>query len=472
MDATDLAYAGAAEQARLIASGEVTAREVVEATLSRIERVDPALNAYRVVFAERALAEADQADARVRGGDSRPLLGVPVAVKDDVNIAGEITAWGTAAHGPPRERDAEVVTRLRAAGAVVVGKTHVPEMTIWPFTETLTFGATRNPWNLDRTPGGSSGGTGAAVAAGLAGVGLGSDGAGSIRIPAAFCGLFGIKPQRDRVPLSPHDDAWHGLSVNGPLARSVSDAALFLDATADDPPPGGFLGAARTPPGILRIAISTKFPPGVIGRISGGTRKAFDDAAELLRSLGHHVQQRDPDYPPTAGLHLTGRYLRGIHDDVADSMPHPERLEPRTRGMVRLGGAWRPRQVAKLRAGEAAMAARINSLFDDFDVLLTPGPTHAPWRIGTFHGQGALRTLQAVASRVPFYGLFNATGQPAASVPMGFDGGGLPTAIQLVGRPRDEATLLSLAGQMEAERPWAQRRPQLAAGASAGAGAR
>ena len=465
MVATDLTYAGAAEQARMIADGDVTAREVVEATLQRIERVNPALNAYRVVFGERALAEADQADARVRGGDRRPLLGVPVAVKDDVDVAGEVTAWGTAAHGPAPARDAEVVARLRAAGAVIVGKTHVPEMTIWPFTETLTFGATRNPWNLDRTPGGSSGGTGVAVAAGLAGVGLGSDGAGSIRIPSAFCGLFGIKPQRDRVPLSPHDNAWHGLSVNGPLARSVSDAALFLDATADDPPAAGFLGAARTPPGRLRIAISTKFPPGVIAKLSDSSRRAFDDAAELLRSLGHEVVQHDPDYPRDAALNLTGRYLRGIHDDVAEAMPHPERLEPRTRGMVRLGRLgrlWPASRITKLRAGEAAMADRINSLFADHDVLLTPGPTHAPWRIGTFHGRGALRTLNAVASRVPYYGLFNATGQPAASVPMGFDGDGLPTAVQLVGRPRDEATLLSLAGQMEAERPWAGRRPALA----------
>ncbi len=467
MDATDLTYAGAAEQARMIADGDVTAREVVEATLQRIERVNPALNAYRVAFGERALAEADQADARVRGGDRRPLLGVPVAVKDDVDVAGEVTAWGTAAHGPAPARDAEVVARLRAAGAVIVGKTHVPEMTIWPFTETLTFGATRNPWDLDRTPGGSSGGTGAAVAAGLAGIGLGSDGAGSIRIPSAFCGLFGIKPQRDRVPLSPHDDAWHGLSVNGPLARSVSDAALFLDATADDPPAAGFLGAARTPPGRLRIAMSTKFPPGVIAKLSDSSRRAFDDAAELLRSLGHEVVQHDPDYPRDAALNLTGRYLRGIHDDVAEAMPHPERLEPRTRGMVRLGRFWPASRIAKLRGGEAAMADRINSLFADHDVLLTPGPTHAPWRIGTFHGRGALRTLNAVASRVPYYGLFNATGQPAASVPMGFDGDGLPTAVQLVGRPRDEATLLSLAGQMEAERPWAARRPALAADGAA-----
>src|SRR3954468_17761754 len=171
MDATDIAYAGATRQAELIAAGEVSAREVVEATLARIEAVDPVLNAYRVVFAERALLEADQADARRKAKEERPLLGVPVAIKDDTNMAGEITAWGTAAHAGVKDADAPVITRLREAGAIIVGKTNVPEMTIWPFTETLTWGVTRNPWDLDRTPGGSSGGTGAAVAAGAPGVG-------------------------------------------------------------------------------------------------------------------------------------------------------------------------------------------------------------------------------------------------------------------------------------------------------------
>src|SRR4051794_39433803 len=158
MDATDIAYAGATRQAELIADGEVSARELVEATLARIEAVDPLLNAYRVVFAERALLEADQADARRKASDRRPLLGVPVAIKDDTNVAGEITAWGTAAHAGVKDADAPVITRLREAGAILIGKTNVPEMTIWPFTETLTWGVTRNPWDLDRTPGGSSGG--------------------------------------------------------------------------------------------------------------------------------------------------------------------------------------------------------------------------------------------------------------------------------------------------------------------------
>ncbi|HSD80651.1 MAG TPA: amidase family protein, partial [Solirubrobacteraceae bacterium] len=209
MDATELAFAGAARQARLVAGGEVSARELAEAVLGRIERLDGELNAFRVVFAERALMEADLADARRRAGEERPLLGVPVAIKDDADLAGEITGFGTAAHGAPPRRDSDVVAHLRSAGAVVVGKTNVPELTIWPFTETLTYGATRNPWALDRTPGGSSGGSAAAVAAGFCGVALGSDGAGSIRIPAAFCGVFGVKPDRDRISMGPdHVDAW------------------------------------------------------------------------------------------------------------------------------------------------------------------------------------------------------------------------------------------------------------------------
>src|SRR3954451_2946438 len=217
MDATDLAFSGAAHQARLIASGEVSAREVVDAVLRRIERLDPALNAFRVVLSERAVAEAQQADARRRAGEARHLLGVPVAIKDDTDVAGVPTARGTAASDlTPRDRDAEVVRRLRAAGAVVVGKTNVPELMMWPFCESVSFGATRNPWALDRTPGGSSGGSGAAVAAGLCGLALGTDGAGSVRIPAAFCGVFGLKPTRGRVPVDPGLSAgWHGLNVAG-----------------------------------------------------------------------------------------------------------------------------------------------------------------------------------------------------------------------------------------------------------------
>jgi amidase len=456
MDATDLAFAGATEQARMIAAGEVSSRELVQTYLDRIGRLEPQLNAWRVVYAERALAEADQADARRGAGNERPLLGVPIAIKDDIDVAGEVTAWGTAAHGGPAAADAEVVARLRTAGAVVLGKTNVPEMTIWPFTETITFGATRNPWNVERTPGGSSGGTAAAVASAMVGIGVGSDGAGSIRIPAAWCGLFGIKPQRDRVPISPHDDAWQGMSVNGPLTRSVADAALFLDATTEI---GGFAEAAARPPGKLRIAVSTKLAPGQLVRISPDVRAAVERTAELLRSLGHEVSERDPDLPGSLMSNVVGRYLRGIHDDVRDAMPHPQRLEARSRSMARMGGLIPAGAVAKMRAGEAAMAARMNEIFDSADVLLQPGPVAGPFKVGQFHGKGALWTLNGVAARVPFQGWWNATGQPACVVPSGLDRDGLPVGVQFVGRPGDEATLLSLSAQIEAERPWADRRP-------------
>lgn len=461
MDTTDLAYAGAARQAALIAAREASSREIVEATLARIDALNPTLNAYRVVFAERALAEADQADARAKAGGDRPLLGVPVAIKDDVNIAGEITAMGTAAYGPAREADAEVVSRLRAAGAVIVGKTSVPEMMIWPFTETLTWGVTRNPWDLDRTPGGSSGGTGAAVAAGLAGVGLGSDGAGSIRIPASWNGLFGLKPTRDRVPIADHVDAWQGLSVNGPIARTVADAALFLDATVADAPGGGFLVAARTPPANLRIAMTAKAAPGVLFRLGADERRVYEELAQTLRSLGHEVVERDIAYPQTASLQVLTRYLRGIHDDVA-AMPHPERLERRTRSMARLGGLFSDSRVAAARAQEADLADRVDDVLREFDAILMPGPAGGPTRIGAYHGRSALWTLNAVSARHPYMSIFNVTGHPVAAVPGGFDADGLPVGVQLIGPKGGEAGLLSLAGQIEAERAWADRRPPYA----------
>jgi amidase len=456
MDATDLAFAGAAEQARMIAAGEVSSREVVQTYLDRIAQLDPQLNAWRIVFAERALAEADQADARRGAGNERLLLGVPIAIKDDVDVGGEVTAWGTSAHGGPVPQDAEVVRRLRAAGAIVLGKTNVPELTIWPFTETITFGATRNPWDVERTPGGSSGGTGAAVASGMVGLGLGSDGLGSIRIPSSWCGLFGVKPQRDRVPVAPHDDAWQGLSVNGPIARSVVDAALFLDATTDA---GGFVAAARREPGKLRVAVSTKLAPGQFARISPDVRAAVERTSELLRSLGHDVFERDPDLPASLMPHLLARYFRGVHDDVEQAMPHPQRLERRTRAMARIGGAIPAGVIVKQRAAEAGIAEQLNTVFEHADVLLTPGCVTPPSKIGQYHGRGAVWTLNGVAPRVPFFGWWNGTGQPACSVPAGLDKDGLPVGVQLVGRPDDEATLLSLSAQLEAARPWADRRP-------------
>lgn len=462
MDATDLAYAGAAEQARLIAAGEVSARDVVQATLDRIAALDPELNAYRVVFREQALADADAADARVAAGGELPImLGVPVAIKDDTDVRGEVTAWGGNAHGGPRAHDSDVVAKLREAGAILVGKTNVPELTIFPFTESLAFGASRNPWSLDHTPGGSSGGSGAAAAAGLCGVAQGSDGAGSIRIPAAFNGLFGLKTQRGTISLGPdHEDAWNGLAVYGPLSRHVADAALFMDATAVSPPPSSFRAAASAPPRPLRIAISTKIPKGAIAKVGADQLGAVQDIAASLRDLGHTVVEHELDYPLSAFQQVLVRYLRGIHDDAV-KVARPRNLERRTQGMSRLGGLVPASQLKKARDGEAEMAAHLNGIFDSYDIVLTPGPTGAPFRVGELHGRGALWSVNAAAARVPFYGVFNATGQPAASVPAGFDAAGLPLAVQLVAPPGDESILLALGAQLEGLRRWADRRPPL-----------
>ena len=443
----------------MLTAATITAPALLEIYLDRIARLDPQLRSFRVVLADTARQEALAAQRRLDAGERLPLLGVPVAIKDDVDVVGELTPCGSSAVSTPAAQDAEVVSRLRAAGAVIIGKTAVPELMIFPFTESLTFGATRNPWDTALTPGGSSGGSGAAVAAGLAPLALGSDGGGSIRIPSGWCGLFGLKPQRDRVSLAPHDDAWCGLSVNGPIARSVQDAALFLDVTTTMPAPdGGFVAAAAKHPGRLRIALSTKVPPPLIAKVGKEQRAAVDEAGALLRDLGHDVVVRDPDYPPAAAVDFLLRYLRGIYNDVR-VLPHQDRLEKRTRNMARTGSLVSERRMATVRAAESAVAERIQSIFDDVDVVITPGNATGPSRIGAYQRLGGIATLLGVSQRVPFFPTWNLTGQPAAAVPWGLDRGGVPLSIQLVGRPSDEATLLSLSGQIETARPWAHRHP-------------
>ena len=444
----------------MLAAGAISAPALLELYLERISRVDREVRSYRVVLVESARREAAAAQVRLDSGERLPFLGVPVAIKDDVDVAGEFTCFGSGAYDQAATADSDVVRRLREAGAVILGKTAVPEMMVWPFTETMSFGATHNPWDLAYTPGGSSGGSGAAVAAGLAPIALGSDGAGSIRIPASWCGLFGLKPQRDRVPLGPHDDAWCGLSVNGPLSRTVEDAALFLDATnTGKSPRGGFVKAAGRKPGRLRIALSTRLPLAVVARVGRAQQRALDGLEALLRDLGHEVLWRDPDYPAWAMYgHVLPRMWRGVYEDVR-KLPHPERLEPRTRAISRLGSLVSDRQIARIRAAEPTLAARVQSIFDDIDVLITPGTATGPSRIGQYQHRGGVGTLVRVASRVPFNVIFNATGQPAAALPWAFDGDSLPVSVQLVGRPSDEATLLALSTQIESARPWANRRP-------------
>ena len=455
----DLAFAGVARQAELVRDGEASPRELVELALERIAALDPQLNAFRVVLADQALADADRAGA-VGADDRGPLHGVPVAIKDDQAVAGQALTLGTGAHDDqPQPADSEIVRRLREAGGLVVGITRVPELTQWPFTETATGGITRNPWDPNRTPGGSSGGSGAAVAAGMVPVATASDGAGSIRIPAACCALFGLKPQRDRIPLTPRDEGWHGLAHLGVLTRSVRDSAVVLDALTGEAW-AEELEAENSPHPPLRIALSTKIPPPLLARLEPEQHVALEETAALLRDLGHEVVQRDPDYSPRMSIALVTRLLSGVYDE-ARAMPFPERLERRTRQQAFVGGQLR-RFLGWARRNEAADAARLNALFDDVDVLLTPALASLPLPVGRFEGRSGPVTFDGVSRFLPWLPAWNHAGNPAAAVPAGFTPGGVPTAVQLVAAPHGEALLLRLAAQLEAARPWADRRPPVA----------
>jgi amidase len=475
VDATELAFAGIGRQADLIAAREVSSRELVEIYLDRIERFDGELNAFRVVLAEKALLEADQADARARAAAdaplARPLLGVPLAVKDNIDVAGEITAVGTSAQDQPARADAEIVRRLRAAGAVVIGKTNVPELCAVPWTESESWGSTRNPWDPTRTPGGSSGGSAAAVAAGLVGAALANDGAGSIRYPAAYCGLFGLKPQRGRLPAAPDLDPFRGLSVNGVLTRSVADTARFYDAISEGPRDGGAPALAPTSMvaatdggqggsrGPLRIGVAINLPRMSLAGLHADHAAAVRETAELLGNLGHEVHEVKLDHGAVAPApELMIRFLAGVAD-AADALPHPERLESRMRMLTRTGGLMQRRPVGWARAREPRYGARMNRPFASCDVLLTPvTPKPAP-PVAACAGRGWFTTMLFALATVPYAAPWNVTGQPAAAVPAGFGAGGLPRSVQLVGRPNDEPTLIALASQLEAARPWTQSRP-------------
>lgn len=460
----DLWFAGVAGQAAAIADGTVSSRELVAGLLERIQRVDGRLNAFTAVRADRALAEAEACDAQ--RAERGPLHGVPIAVKEELDVAGEVTTFGGRANRRPRSADGEVVRRLRAAGAVIIGKTNMPEFGQWPFTESGAHGITRNPWDTGRSPGGSSGGTAAAVAAGLVPAAMGGDGGGSIRIPASFCGLFGLKPQRGRVTTAPAEHLWWALGTAGPLTRSVLDSAIVYDVVRGATPGDrfragrddtGFVDAARRPPGALRIGFTTRSAtPGV--RPDPEHVRAVRETAGLLESLGHRVEEVRPRFPDITTAFVP-QFLGGVRAEV-ELVEQPELLERRTRHAL-LAGRWvSPRVVdGAIRRGER-VAARANEVFDSCDVLLTPVTPHRPPRVGVLDGVGlvgaALRSLPVIA----YTALWNVAGNPAASVPAGFAADGLPLAVQLVGRTDDEATLLGLSAQLEQARPWAGARPE------------
>ena len=466
----DLAFAGVEALALMVRAREVSARELVELYLRRIEVLDPRLNAFRVTLAEEALAAADRLDAG-NPTDAGPLAGVPIAVKDDSPVAGQPLTFGSRSPAQPEPADGEVLGRLRAAGAIPIGITNVPELMLWPWTATDANGITRNPWDLSRTPGGSSGGSAAALAAGLAAAATGSDGGGSIRIPAACCGLVGMKPTRGRTSTQPRGEDAIGLAVYGALARTVTDSALLLDAiqgtTTGDvysapAPRGSFHEAALTVPDRpLRIAVSRKIPLGVIAFVSADQRLAWERTGRLLSELGHEVIERDPDYG-LVSLEFMPTYLRAAYEGYM-SLAQPELAEASTRQFARFGG-----MVVSERRRDSVLerrprtTKRITSLWEDCDVLLTPGIATSPIAAEGGHGRSALSAFNKAARFIPFYPVFNLTGQPAVSLPAGFGGDGLPLSVQLVGRVGAEEMLYSLSGQIEAARPWAVHRPALA----------
>jgi amidase len=468
VDDADLIFCGPRTLAAKIAVGEVSAREVVAASLSRIERVNPLLNAFRVTLAEEALAAAEELDARPREQVRGRLAGVPLAVKDDMPVAGQRMTRGSRSPAPVEPVDAEVIQRFRAAGAIPIGITNVPEMMLFPWTATAANGITRNPWNLERTPGGSSGGSAAAVAAGMVPMATASDGGGSIRIPAACCGLVGMKPSRGRVSAQPYGPGWLGLATFGALARTVADSAFLLDTIhgilpGDGEPAaaplGTFLQAALTEPvRPLRIAISRKLPAGTLARLSADQRRAWDQTARLLEQLGHTLEERDPDYG-AVGPEFIQTYLRAAHEEVS-ALADTSVIERSTRQLGRIGG----RVVSagrrdKLLARRAAATARIGRLWDDFDLLLTPGLAMTAIKAEGAYGKSAPVALNTSAGFMPWFPTWNLTGQPAISLPAGFDAAGLPLSVQLVGRHGGEETLYAIAGQIEAARPWAPDRP-------------
>ncbi len=429
-----------------VRSGRITARQATEDALARLRGSQGLTDAWQVIRYDAALREADGVDVRA-DRFALPLAGVPVAIKDNVAVSGEPMRDGTAASDPtPQPRDHEVVKRLRRAGAVVVGLTRVPELCIWGATDSA-FGVTRNPWDPHRTPGGSSGGSAAAVAAGAVPIAHGNDGMGSIRIPAACCGLVGIKPGPGVVPADLGADAWHGMSENGPLATTVADTALMLAVLADDASYG-----VLEEPGPLRLALSTRAPgPGlVVARAwADGARKV----ASALAANGHRLTEQAPDYPPTL-LTATAMALwtSGAAADAA-LLPHPERLERRGARHVAIGRQVVQRGFDPQRA-RRRWQDRVEGFFDDVDVLVTPTLAQPPIRARAWSRGGWPASIQANARYAPFAAPWNVAGYPAMSVPAGLDPEGRPLGVQLVARPGGERTLLGLAAQIERLRPW------------------
>ncbi|AZQ32859.1 amidase [Streptomyces cyaneochromogenes] len=437
----------AAEIAAAVREKQATPREVVAEHLARIERLDGRVGAFRLVRAEAALAEADEVGSRADLAEL-PLAGVPVAIKDNLAVRGESNRVGSAATpDTPADDDHVTVARLRAAGAVVVGLTNVPELCVFGTTEGV-HGTARNPWDTSRTAGGSSGGSAAAVAAGMVPIALGNDGMGSLRIPAANCGLVTIKPGHGVVPAGISDGDWFGMSENGPLATTVEDARLMLSILADTEV------VRPDTPGTHRIAVSLRSPLAGV-TISKPYATAARDAAALLIKAGHQVRRADPPYPMSLGVTSLTHWTAGTSVDAQGL--DPRQLTRRTRVHAAVG----KRFVDRVRAGASReeLRRRLEPFFAEYDVLLTPAlarrsPKSEPW-----HERGWLRNVMANTNYSPLTPPWNLTGWPAMAVPFGTLPSGAPAAVQLVGRPGSEAELLALAERIEALRPWRRTAP-------------
>jgi amidase len=467
----DTAFLPAVDLAALVRAGTASAREVVEAALRRIEALDGPLNAFVEVDGERALAAADDMAPR----DDRPFAGVPIAIKANVPVEGLCMNMGSrflAGHRP--DHTAYLVRRFRDAGFVVLGTTNMPEFGILPTTEPRHTGPTRNPWDAGRTPGGSSGGSAAAVAAGMVPIAHGNDGGGSLRIPAACCGLVGLKPSRGRISRGP-DLGDSFLAVDGVLTRTVTDTAVSLDvlagyevgdATWAPRPVEPYVTSMRRDPGKLRVGMTAGNPLGVEAQPE--CVRGMESAGELLAELGHEVVEVSPPFPGRDLLELFVKAFGplvslgiGYGEYLASRPPTEEEIEPLSRAVLERSRAMPSVAYLAAIAQLQALARGIVAAFAEYDLLLTPALAERPLAIGDCNGLGEqpMEDLARSGRFTPYTALFNVTGQPALTLPVGFGDDGLPTAVQLVGRPLSEDALLQVAAQIENARPWAHQRP-------------